>query len=298
MKVTIFLMEAGSNSFEVHRRLVERGLKACVLESAHVGKHAKSYADNDKIASLRIAMVFLGTKAPCVWVPDSLTLERRELLHAHQRAVREHRRSTNSLKGYLNQFGIRLKKRLPHQESTHDWVLKKRDWSSLQKEILQSHFIDVGHAHKKRKSFNRIICSQVLGEPIMLKLMSLLGIGIINAFALIAIIGDIRRFENAKKLVAYLGLNPGSRESGSSKRVRVGIGKRGRKEMRNLLVQAAQSVLRRGKVTAIGEWGMKLFLRKGKRNIAVGAVARKLVVQIWHLLMGNSPTAHSRQPLA
>ncbi len=44
----LFLMEAGSNSFEICRRLQAQGLRAVVLESDHVGRQAKLYADNDK----------------------------------------------------------------------------------------------------------------------------------------------------------------------------------------------------------------------------------------------------------
>jgi hypothetical protein len=60
--------------------------------------------------------------------------------------------------------------------------------------------------------------------------------------------------------------------------------------MRHLLIQGAQAVLRMGKATPLGQWGWKLFARKGNRNTAVAAVARKLVVQVWHLLSGNAPT--------
>ena len=44
----IFLVEAGSNSFEVHRRFSALGLQVCVLESGFVGHHAKKYSDNEK----------------------------------------------------------------------------------------------------------------------------------------------------------------------------------------------------------------------------------------------------------
>ena len=37
----LFLMEAGSNSFEICRRLQGLGLRAVVMESCHVGKQAK-----------------------------------------------------------------------------------------------------------------------------------------------------------------------------------------------------------------------------------------------------------------
>jgi hypothetical protein len=99
----IILMEAGGNSFEVCKRLGALGLKACVLKSCHhVGKHAKTYADNDKMAAARIAPLYLAGNAPCVWVPNEQSRERRELLHAYQKAVGDHTAATNSIKSYLN----------------------------------------------------------------------------------------------------------------------------------------------------------------------------------------------------
>lgn len=286
----IFLMEAGGNSFEIYRRLTDLGLRACVLESAHVGKHAKTYADNDKIASLRIASVYLGTRAPAVWVPDSATIQRRELLHLYQRSVVADTQATNALKGYLNQYTLRLKKRPAHAERTEAWVKFQREWSELQLSLLDDHFQQVRRAKIRRADMQRLILTEVVKNDQMLALMGLLGIGKINAFALIATIGDVRRFSCAKKLAAYLGLNPGSRDSGTQKRIKVGAGKRGRKDMRNLLLQGAHAVLRMGRNSDLGKWGWKLFARKGHRNIAVVAVARKLSTQVWHLLMGNKPT--------
>jgi transposase len=58
-----------------------------VLENCHVGKHAKTYADNDKMAAARIALVYLAGNAPCVWVPEQGSRQRRELLHAYRKAV-------------------------------------------------------------------------------------------------------------------------------------------------------------------------------------------------------------------
>jgi len=285
----LFLMEAGSNSFEIHARLVDLGLRAAVMESCHVGKHAKSYADNDRMAAERIALVFLQGKAPCVWIPDASTRERRELLHAYTKAVTAHTAAGNGIKGYLNQFAIRLGKRNPAMEKTRDWVLGQREWTPLQRELLTDHFDSLASQSARRKKLLRLIAAQVALEPRMLMCMKLLGIGVVNAFALLAIIGDIRRFETPAKLVAYIGLNPGQRDSGKGKRIKLGVGKRGRGDMRRLLIQGAHAVLRMGRATTLGQWGWKLFARKGERNIAVAAVARKMLVQVWHTLMGNDP---------
>lgn len=286
----LFLMEAGANSFEVYRRLLQAGLRAVVLESCHVGRHAKIYADNDKMAAARIARVYLGTKAPCVWVPDATTCERRELLHCHQMAVADHTAMVNAIKGYLNQYAIRLGKRGLGAKSTQQWVFEQRPWSNLQRELLADYFKQLEERAARVKHLVALIAREIAAEPLMLRCMKLLGIGKINAFAILAVVGDVRRFERPQKLVAYLGLNPGQRESGERKRIKLGVGKRGRGDLRSLLIQGAQAVLRMGSRTQIGKWGWKLFARKGQRNIAVAGVARKMAVQVWHLLMGNPPT--------
>lgn len=291
-KNDLFLMEAGSNSFEVYRRLLDLGLRAVVMESAYVGKQAKTYADNDKMAAARIVQVYLQGKVPCVWIPDAVTCERRELLHAYTKAVADHTAASNALKGYLNQYAVRLSSRQqPEAPKTQVWIEQQRDWTPLQRELLTDHLGNLRAQAARRKSLLRLIGQQICAEPLMLRCMKLLGIGQINAFALLAIIGDIRRFENPRKLVAYIGLNPGQLISGNGKLIKIGIGKRGRGDMRHLLIQGAHAVLRMGRETPLGKWGWKLFARKGNRNVAVAAVARKLLVQVWYLLAGHPPEA-------
>lgn len=288
-KEDLFLLEASANSFEIHGRLLALGMRAVVMESAYVAKHAKTYADNDKMAAARIALVYLGGRAPCVWVPDARTRERRELLHSHRNAVADHTAAVNALKGYLNQFAIRPGSRGLHLVRTRQWILAARPWTPLQQELLADSFANLDAQRQRRDKLVQLINREICKEPLMLRCMKLLGIGKINAFALLAIIGDVRRFERAEKLVAYIGLNPGQRDSGRGKRIKLGVGNRGRCDMRHLLVQSAQAVLRCRDKSPLGTWGWKLFARKGNRNTAVAAIARKLTVQVWHLLMGNPP---------
>jgi transposase len=283
----LVLMEAGANSFEICRRLHELGLRAAVLESAWVGRHAKKYADNDRMAAARIVRVYLGGEAPCVWQPDAVTRERRELLHLYQKAVTAHTQSVNGFKSYLNQFAIRPGSRKPGSAKMEAWLLEQREWTALQRELLDDHFAQLRLQEERRSKLLRLIGAQICAEPLMLRCMKLLGIGRINAFALLAIIGDVKRFGTPRKLVAYLGLNPGLKESGLGKSRKVGMGKRGRGDMRHLLIQAAHAVLRSGRDSPLGKWGWKLFARKGHRNVAVAAVARKLATQVWHVLSGH-----------
>ena len=67
--------------------------------------------------------------------------------------------------------------------------------------------------------------------------------------------------------------------------------KRDRADIRHLLIQSAQTVLRISRATALCQSSCKLFARKGNRNLAVAAVTRKLLIQVCHILSGNPPTA-------
>lgn len=186
------------------------------------------------MAAARIGLVYLQGNAPCVWVPDATTCERRELLHAYNKAVADHTSATNSLKSYLNQFTIRLGSRALEADKTETRIKAQRAWTPLQTELLGDYFQNLRARTERRKAMLRHIGRQICAEPPMLRCMKLLGTGQINAFALLAIIGDVRRFERPEKLVASIGLNPGQRESGRGKHIKLGVGKRGRGDMRSL----------------------------------------------------------------
>jgi hypothetical protein len=51
-------------------------------------------------------------------------------------------------------------------------------------------------------------------------------------------------------------------------------------------MEGAQAILRSSK-TALARWGRKLLAAKGSINLAVAAIARKLTVAVWYLMMGR-----------
>jgi len=287
-KNDLVVMESGSNSFEVVAVLLKLGFQSLVIESHQVSRLQEDFVDTDAIASVRIAHTFLTGASKCVWVPDELTRQRREILHRYQKSVTRSTAAVNELRGFLTCNGIRLKKKNPKLSKTHEWVLTQRDWSEEQIILLEDCFREILHHENRRKSFFLLICQQIEKTPQMKACMKVLGVSVINAFALLAIIGEIKRFATPARLVSYLGLNPGRAQSGTGKDVSKGIGFRGRRDLRSLLIQGAQAVLRKGsRSNALQTWGWKLFARKGIRNVAVAGIARKMAVQIWHILMGN-----------
>lgn len=297
----LIIVEATSNSFDVESKLAKAGFSCIIVDSTQTEKVAEAFIDNDQMAAERIARCYLTGFAKVVWVPDEKTKERRELLHAYQNAVADHVRSNNELKSFLTTRNIRPGRLNLNLEKNQDWIRQQLgDISSVEKAIIERNIDNLNHNKAARDQYYRLICTEMLQSKQMLDCLRVVGIGMINAFAILAIVGDVKRFATANKLVSYLGLNPGRKKSGMGKDIKKRTGNRGRKDMRSLLVQAANVVLFQSakRPSKLGKWGFKLFARSGNRNIAVVAIARKLARALYYILSGKEINlAEQEQPL-
>lgn len=118
-------------------------------------------------------------------------------------------------------------------------------------------------------------------------LTSVVGVGPVIAATLLAEIGDVRRFESSAKLVAYAGINATQHQSGQFTASETHMSKRGSPYLRQALWQAAI-------VAAQHDPELRTYLERrvaeGKpRNVALGAVCRKLLARIYVVLRDNRP---------
>lgn len=283
----LVLLEASGNSFQIVRRLAAIGRQALVLESCQLGKLKEAHANNDRISAVRIGKAYLAGTAKTVWVPDAQTQERRDWFHAHRKAVKRTTQMRNRVQSYLSDNGVRLKPgtRLAQDVAVAAQIRQSRDWSPRQWQVIEGLLLELRHAEEQRQHWRRLIAQEVLTDPQLLSIVRLCGVREMVAFALGAFLGDIRRFADPKKLVKYVGLNPAFDDSGETK-WSGGIGGHGRQDLRGLLMEAAQAILRSSK-TPLAQWGKKLLARKGSINLVVAALARKLTVAVWYLMMGR-----------
>jgi transposase len=284
----LFVLEASGNSFHVARCLVALGRPVQVLESCHLGKLKEAHANNDKISAVRIGKAYLAGTAKIVWVPDPKTQDRRDLFHVHRKAVKRTSQMRNRLQSYLSDHGVRLPRGLGLAKAAspvEDKIRQAHDWSPGQWQLLEGLLLELRQAEEQRQHWRSLIAQEVLADPPLLSLVRLCGVRETIAFALGAILGDIHRFANPKKLVKYIGLNPAFDDSGQGQ-WHGGIGGHGRKDLRCLLIEAAQAVLRCSQ-TPLAQWGRRLLGRKGSVNLTVAAMARKLAVAVWYLMMGR-----------
>jgi transposase len=134
-------------------------------------------------------------------------------------------------------------------------------------------------------------------------LQALRGVQMINAATIMVEIGDLRRFDNPRQLMGYLGLVPGERSTGETVR-RLGITKAGNGRVRRALIESAwtyRHLPRTSKLKhyvhervspAVRDIAMKgqarlcaryraLVGRGKKPTVAVTAIARELAGFVW-----------------
>jgi transposase len=130
--------------------------------------------------------------------------------------------------------------------------------------------------------------------------MSVPGIGFISASIILAEIGDCHDFCTPEQLVKWCGMAPGLNESAGKKKP-CGITKQGSKSLRTILVEIAQVVAKMSN-NKLARFFHRLRTRKNY-NVAITALARKLISIIYHLLINqelyheNSCTAATSKPV-
>jgi transposase len=112
------------------------------------------------------------------------------------------------------------------------------------------------------------------GDPVVGRLRSVPGVGLVVALTFRAHLDDVRRFMSAAQVSAALGLVP-HEDSSAERRRRGHITKAGPSELRSLLVQAAWACWRSRQGHPLRRWAEAVASRRGRR-IAVVGLARRL----------------------
>lgn len=234
----------------------------------------------DRVDTAVLAQLLAADFIPEVWMPNEATRERRRRIAHRSTLVQQRTRERNRVHAVLHRnlvdcphsdafgrAGLRwlAQVQLPAGERSQvESAL--RMLAALETEIALA---DVG------------IASEALEDMRVKRLMTIPGVGLTTAAALVAVIGDVKRFARPHQLVGYLGLDPRVRQSGDRPARTGHISRQGQAHARGLLVEAAHSAIRTpGPLRAFHE---RTRARRGSQIAAV-AVARKLAILAWHLL--------------
>jgi transposase len=200
----------------------------------------------------------------------------------------------NALRGLLRELGVFIPLGAHHVVPTV-WALVE-DADSALPEALRPIFAEACQEIREIEARVKLVEKQLeaMAEqiPAVALLRTIPGVGLLTATALVALLGDIRRFPSGRHLASYLGLTP--REYSSGLRRRLGrISKRGDGYLRTLLIHGARSLLlhaRTRRPDRLREWAFALGERTTHNKAAV-AVANKMARVVWAVWSKGQPFA-------
>lgn len=301
--------EAGPCGFEVQRLLTSMGIACDVVAPSLIPVRAGDRVKTDRRDATKLARLYRAGELTTITVPSPDREAVRDLVRARD----DVRKDLTAARHRLGKFLIR------HGRVFHggrNWTQRFWVWLRAQQfereceRITFEHYVhEVEHHAGRRADLDRQLEAVARTEPyakLVGKLSCLRGISTLSALALLAEIGDFRRFDSPRQLMAFVGLVPREYSSGGKEK-RGGITKTGNGHVRRILVEAAWAYRHRPafgprakealrhQPADVSAYAKKAQIRlhrrftrlvgRGKKSqLAVTAVARELCGFTWGLM--------------
>ena len=289
------VLEATTNAWTLYDQLAPLVQEVKIAHPLLVKLISSARVKTDTRDTLHLARLLAAGLIPQVWVPPTPVRELRVLVAHRQRLVRQRTQAANRLHSVLHARQIAPPAGRVGNAGQEDWwnqlplspVERLRVQQDLTLLQTAEHLILSVDAELTRLS------TQDPWKEFAPFLMQLPGFAVVTSMTVLAAIGDITRFPSAKKLVGYSGLGASVHASGQTHHTGP-ITKQGRRELRTVLVEAAWSAVDHHPYWHAEFARLVPSLGKGK---AIVAIARKLLVVVWHVLTHQVADRHADRPM-
>jgi transposase len=260
-------------------------------------------AKTDRMDALKLARLSAAEQLPLVHMPTLEVRQRRLLIGYRHVLVRRRTRIKARIRSVLHGQGLGMPRgakgwspeslaRLSSMASLAADADGDQLWRCELDEELDA--LSVVEARTRRIEKRLDALNRV--DARIRRLRTIPGIGPRTAEVLVAMIDDPHRFRRANQLGSYFGLVPRQFESGQMSR-QGRITKQGSALARHMLVEAAWVAVR------YNPWLRSVYERirrgsRGRRKIAIVAVARRLLVIAWAMLRNAQPWRMPKIPEA
>jgi transposase len=273
------VLEVGSNAWAVMDMLSPYVGQLIAADPYKTKLIAEARIKNDKVDALVLAQLLAASFIPEVWVPDQQVRERRGLAVHRATLQKQCTQVKNRIHQLLTKHNVCCPENSVFSSAGRRWLLSV---TLPQADDLQRRHLlcQLDMLQKELDDADRLIARLASQDGRIPYLMQLTGINYYTAFTILAAIGYIERFARPHKLAAYGGLVPRQHQSGT-RDFHGHITKAGNSLLRWLTVEAARAAIRWDP-----HWRQtyqRIARRRGS-HIAVVAIARKLLVLVWHLL--------------
>jgi transposase len=258
-----------------------------VADTNKVGLISRSARKTDPHDALVLAKLLAAGLLPAVWVPPQAVRELRDLVAHRQHLIRDRTAARNRLHSMLHRHNLLLPLGDPFNDANRAWWQALR-LSSPERLRVRQELAHLQHLSRLIEEVETEMAHLSLQPPWreqMAFVLQLPGIGLLSGLTLLSAIGEVDRFPSAAHLVGYSGLGASVHASGNT--FRTGhITKQGRRELRTVLVECAWAAVRYSPLWRIRF--ERLVAQIGKQK-AIVAIARKLLVVVWHVLSKHQP---------
>jgi len=288
------VIESTSNAWEVYDLIAPIVAKAVVANPLKVGEISGAKVKTDRLDVERLLTLLIADIVPEVWVPPHHVRDLRSLISHRWRLHKQIAMTKNRLQSFIHRFNLIPPEGKLFSEENRSWW-QDQDFSSIVRIQIEQDLLILEHLTAHKEAIHQELACLSNRKPWaedMVFLMQIPGMGVVLSMTVLSAIGDISRFEHPKNLVGYAGLGAGVHDSGKKHQGK-GITKAGRKELRWAMVEAAWSA-----VGSSPYWKSQyenLKNRSKHSNEAIVAVARKMLVAVWHVLSKREPYRHATQ---
>jgi transposase len=284
----VIAMEACCGAHHLGRLLQAYGHKIRLMSPEYVQPYVKAQKNDERDAEV-IAEAATRPTMRFVELKSEQQLDMQSLHRARSRLVGERTALINQLRAVLLERGITVAQ---GRHRLHRYLVLALDGDDMPPVPLSPRIrllIDDMRARwceldRRIAAFDAEFVAEARSDAAARRLATIPGIGVLNATALIAAVGDARSFARARDLAAWLGLVPRQATTGGRPRL-LGITKRGNKYLRTLLIHGARAALPSLARTEspLGNWLRGLSAR-AHRNTVIVALASKLARIAWAVL--------------
>lgn len=281
----VMAMEACCGAHHLGHILRDQGHDVRLMSPEYVRPYVKSQKNDEwdaeaiAEAATRPTMRFVELKRP-----EQLDVQ--SLHRVRDRLVGERTALLNQLRAVLMERGITIAQGRRKLERELVVILEDEDvrLSQRVRALLADMRAEWRELDRRIAAFDEEFAALAKTDDTARRLVSIPGIGVLNATALVAAIGNGATFARGRDLAAWLGLVPRQVTTGGKPRL-LGISKRGNKYLRKLLIHGARAALPSlsASPTPIGRWLQGLMARAHKNRVVV-ALANKLARIAWAVL--------------
>lgn len=267
--------EAGPTGYELYRQILALGHECAVVAPSLIPKRPGDRVKTNRRDAISLAKLHRAGELTAVWVPERGHEAIRNLVRAREAAVDARKRARQQLQSFLLSHG-RL------YSGPKPWTKAHRSWLCAQKFDHPAHHIvmaeyrqAIEEAEVRLDRLTGLVADAVASwsmAPVVRAYQTMRGIDLITAATFVVEIGDVRRFDSPRQLMAYLGLVPSEASTGERVR-RGGITKAGNSRARRALVEAAWSYRFPARMSRLVE-GRQAGAPKAVRDIAWKAQVR------------------------